>query len=86
MDDEKHDRYMRDMFDEKERNEIPSVLPAKDRIKLYKTKVIKRSIPSAIPKAGRNPLGTSKSQADFKIMPGSAKEAGARPITAGIAS
>jgi hypothetical protein len=52
---------MREMFDEKERNEIPSVLPAKDRIKLYKTKIIKRNIPSALPKAGRNPLGTSKS-------------------------
>jgi hypothetical protein len=63
MDDERHDRYMRDMFkdENKERNEIPSVLPAKDRIKLYKTKVIKRTIPSALPKAGRNPLGTSKS-------------------------
>jgi|TARA_B110001450_G_scaffold85645_1_gene81587 hypothetical protein len=64
MDDERHDRYMRDMFkdENKERNEIPSVLPAKDRIKLYKTKVIKRTIPSAFPgKGGRNPLGTSKS-------------------------
>lgn len=61
MDDERHDRYMRDMFKKNERKEIPSVLPAKDRIKLYKTKTIKRTIPSAIPKAGRNPLGTSKS-------------------------
>ena len=61
MDDERHDKYMRDMFKKNERKEIPSVLPAKDRIKLYKTKTIKRTIPSAIPKAGRNPLGTSKS-------------------------
>ena len=61
MDNDRHDRYMRDMFDGNERSKIQSVLPAKDRIKLYKTKVIKRTIPSAIPKAGRNPLGTSKS-------------------------
>lgn len=63
-------------------------MPAKDRIKLYKTKVIKRkeTIPSAIPKPGRNPLATSKSQVDFKVMPSSAKDAGARPITAGLVS
>jgi hypothetical protein len=64
MDDEKHDRYMRGMFENNERKEIPSVLPAKDRIKLYKTRVVKRkdTIPSATgTKAGRNPLATSKS-------------------------
>lgn len=86
MDDEKHDKYMRDMFEKDERKEIASVLPAKDRIKLYKTKLIKRTIPSALPKPGRNPLGTSKSQADFKVMPSSAKDSGARPITAGLVS
>jgi len=86
MDDEKHNKYMRNMYENDERKEIASVLPAKDRIKLYKTKLIKRSIPSAIPKPGRNPLGTSKSHADFKVMPSSAKDAGARPITAGMAS
>tara|TARA_B110000914_G_scaffold211400_1_gene211443 strand:- start:693 stop:959 length:267 start_codon:yes stop_codon:yes gene_type:complete len=88
MDDEKHDRYMRERFEKGERKEIASVLPAKDRIKLYKTKIVKRKEPltSAISKPGRNPLATSKSQADFKVMPSSAKEAGARPITAGLVS
>jgi len=38
MDDEKHEEYMRDMFRNyeyhpAERTDIPSVLPAKDRIK-----------------------------------------------------
>lgn len=85
MDDEKHDAEMRRMFRDEERTEIPSVLPAKDRIKLYRTKVIKRSIPSALP-AGRNPLKGAQSHHDLKVAPGSTKDAGTRPITAGIMS
>lgn len=50
MDDEKHEEYMRDMFRNyeyhpAERTDISSVLPAKDRIKQYKTRTIKRTIP-----------------------------------------
>lgn len=46
MDNEKHEEYMRNMFKyPKERTDISSVLPAKDRIKQYKTRTIKRSVP-----------------------------------------
>lgn len=49
MDDEKHERYMRTMFQEEERTEHSGVPPAKDRIKNYKCRSIKRTIPSEAP-------------------------------------
>jgi hypothetical protein len=38
MNDENHEKYMKEMFHEEERTDHPGVLPAKDRIKTYKTK------------------------------------------------
>lgn len=49
MDDENHDKYMREMFYNEERTEHKGVLPARDRIKQYKTKNIRRNIISAFP-------------------------------------
>lgn len=49
MDDENHDRYMREMFYNEERTEHKGILPARDRIKQYKTKNIRRNITTANP-------------------------------------
>lgn len=49
MDDENHDRYMREMFYNEERTEHKGILPARDRIKQYKTKNIRRNITTAFP-------------------------------------
>lgn len=49
MDDERHDRYMKDLFEDGERTEHKGILPARDRIKQYKTKNIRRNIISAMP-------------------------------------
>lgn len=87
MDDEKHEQYMRNMFIyPKERTDIASVLPAKDRIKQYKCRTIKHP-QTAI--GGRNTLAPAKSASDFKIMPASAKDSLGkdvlgRPTTAGF--
>ena len=51
MDDENHDRYMRDMFYNEERTEHKGILPARDRIRQYKTKNIRRNIISAMPQS-----------------------------------
>ena len=50
MDDDKHDRMMRDMFLDYERTEHKGIIPARERIKQYKTKNIRRNLPSALPK------------------------------------
>jgi len=49
MNDEGHEKYMKDFFYYKERTDHKGIIPAKDRIKQYKTKQIKRGIPSALP-------------------------------------
>lgn len=54
MDDEKHEQYMREIFEAEERTDHKGILPAKDRIKQYKTKAIRRNIPSAYPGAPQN--------------------------------
>ena len=54
MDDEKHDRYMREMFYHEERTEHKGILPARDRIKQYKTKNIRRNITTANPNKSQN--------------------------------
>lgn len=85
MSDEKHEKYMRDIFEFDERTEHKGVLPAKDRIKQYRTKNIKRSIPSAAPGLKGSRLHTIQSTNDLKVMPGSAKEANLqRPTTAAV--
>jgi hypothetical protein len=48
MDDDKHDRKLRDMFLYEERTEHKGIIPARERIKQYKTKNIRRNLPSAI--------------------------------------
>ena len=77
------------MFQEEERTEHSGVPPAKDRIKNYKCRSIKRTIPSAAAPTQivqrNNFIQGSKSQADFKMIPSTTKE-GTRPITAGIMS
>lgn len=47
MDDEKHEAYMREMFEHEERTEHKGIMPARDRIRQYKTKHIRRNLPSA---------------------------------------
>ena len=49
MDDDKHDKYLRDMFYYEERTEHKGIIPARERIKQYKTKNIRRNLPSALP-------------------------------------
>lgn len=93
MDDDKHDRKLRDMFldwgdGRVERTEHKGIIPARERIKQYKTKNIRRNLPSAILKqpGGKSRMHGVQSQVDLKA-PSSTKEAlGARPTTAGIAS
>ena len=46
---------MREIFEEQERTDHKGILPAKDRIKQYKTKTIRRNIPSAYPGASAQP-------------------------------
>ena len=54
MDDDLHDKYMKSMFysgstsipDDAERSECPGVIPARERIKQYKTRQIRRHIPN----------------------------------------
>ena len=59
MDDDKHDRKLRDMFlYPPERTEHKGIIPARERIKQYKTKTIRRNLPSALPK----PTGKSRMQ------------------------
>lgn len=85
MDDEQHERYMKDIFAEGERTDHKGIIPAKDRIKQYKTRLIKRQAPgTAAPGAQpRRELPIFQSQPDFKLMPASAKEVkGPRPVTA----
>ena len=52
MDDDLHDKYLRDMFYylPVERTEHKGIIPARERIKQYKTKSIRRFMPSALPK------------------------------------
>jgi len=77
---------MRDIFKFEQRTEHKGVLPAKDRLKSYKTKNIKRHIPSAVPQSlqGKR-LQSIQSVSDLKVMPSSAKEAAmVRPTTAAV--
>ena len=49
MDDDKHDKMLRAMFEYDERTEHKGIIPARERIKQYKTKTIRRNLPSALP-------------------------------------
>lgn len=86
MNDELHERHMKDIFAEGERTDHKGIIPAKDRIKQYKTRLIKRQAPSTALPGGPQPrreLPIFQSQQDFKVMPASAKEVkGPRPVTA----
>lgn len=91
MDEEKNDKFMKEMFIYEERTEHKGVIPAKDRIRQYKTKnIMGNSIQSACPKPptakgarGARNLAGAQSAVDFKVMPNSTK-AGGRPTTAAI--
>jgi hypothetical protein len=90
MDDEQHDRYMREMFYNEERTEHKGVLPARERIKQYKTKSIRRNITTAVgsksvvTKKGGN---LSQSLNTLQIVPEDGKvKFDDRPITAGVGS
>lgn len=87
MDDDKHDKYLRDMFAWEERTEHKGIIPARERIKQYKTKNIRRNLPSALPpkaQAGKSRMLGVQSQADLKAA-ASAKGM-ARPTTAGLSA
>lgn len=74
---------MRQIFEEGERTDHPKILPAKDRIKQYKTKIIRRNIPSAFPTQALNRQQSgAQSTAQFKGLPPSAGAAKIRPVTA----
>ena len=49
MDDDKHDKMLRAMFEYEERTEHKGIVPARERIKQYKTRTIRRNLPSALP-------------------------------------
>lgn len=87
LDDERHEQYMREIFEAEERTDHKGILPAKDRIRQYKTKNIRRNIPSAFPNASQQTtrLKSSmiKSTQEFKGMPPQgAKDDKIRPVTA----
>jgi hypothetical protein len=90
MDDEIHDRYIREMFEEGERTEHKGILPARDRIKQYKTKNIRRNITTAFPTSkslnNKKNIG-AQSVSNLQTVPEDGKVKFAdRPITAGVAS
>lgn len=82
MDDEKHESYMREVFKNEMRTDHKGIMPAKDRIRQYKTRFIKPS--TAAPGGNaRRELNFAQSQPAFKVMPGSAKDGkDNRPVTA----
>ncbi len=85
-DDEQHDKYLKDMFYNEERTEHKGILPARERIKQYKTKVIRRQQglpPRSSLQQKYRMIGVS-STADIKQQ--STAKAADRPTTAGIAS
>jgi|DEB0MinimDraft_12_1074336.scaffolds.fasta_scaffold44949_1 hypothetical protein len=93
MDDEKHEKYMREMFEYEERTEHRGVIPARDRIKQFKTRKVfdGRNITSAIkgPTTAigmpRSKMTGAKSAATFnKVAPHSTKAGGLRPTTAAV--
>lgn len=99
MDDEAHEKRMKAMFsfDESTENDdfvdIPErtahdkILPAKDRIKQYKTKNLRRNIPSAWPATSQGRLKSgAQSTANFKGLPASAGADKIRPITAAVSA
>ena len=83
MDDEKHDKYMKDMYHYEERTEHKGILPAKERIKQYKIQKIKKPWP--VPKSGVTRMhGGTQSQTDLKKDMG--QKFDQRPTTAGLLS
>ena len=90
MDDDNHDKYLRAMFEYYERTEHKGIIPARDRIKQYKTKTIRRNLPSALPTQPAQRMQGVQSQADLMMKGASAAKdfAGVRPTTAatGVAS
>lgn len=57
MDDERHERYMKEIFANEQRTDHRGIIPAKDRIRQYKTRLLKRQAPStAFPGAQRREL------------------------------
>lgn len=92
MDDEKHDKYMKMLFEEQERTEIKGILPARDRIKQYKTKSIRRNINvNGSSRTLVNQLSKAagaQSMATLQTVPeeGGKVKFADRPTTAGIAS
>lgn len=87
LDEIKRDKEMREMFHMEERTEILGILPAKDRIKNYKVKALRKNLPSALPpKAGflqsriAGVKSTTNLQAKVKL------KGEERPVTAGLVS
>ena len=75
MDDDKHDRKLRDMFRYDERTEHKGIIPARERIKQYKTKNIRRQLPTSMSKpTGKSRMHGVQSQVDLKA-PTTTKEA-----------
>lgn len=89
MDDDKHDKMLRAMFEYDERTEHKGIIPARERIKQYKTKTIRRNLPSALPTqpTAKSRMQGVQSQADLKA-PTTKDFGGVRPTTAatGVAS
>lgn len=74
---------MREIFEDSKRTEHKGVPPARDRIKSYKVKGIKRNVPSAFPTITDKKSMHIQSQPNIKAVPSSAKEIGLlRPTTA----
>lgn len=87
MDDDNHDRYMKEMFYNEERTEHKGILPARDRIKQYKTKTLRRNINTAHSNTRDMKMNGAKSMATLQTVPEDVKVKFAdRPTTAGIAS
>ena len=87
LDEIRRDKEMREMFHMEERTEILGILPAKDRIKNYKVKALRKNLPSALPlKAGilQSRIAGVKSTTNLqaKLRPKGEE----RPVTAGMVS
>jgi hypothetical protein len=87
LDEIKRDKNMREMFQMEERTEILGILPAKDRIKNYKVKALRKNLPSALPpKSGFLQSRIAGVKSTTNLQAKARPKGEERPVTAGLVS
>lgn len=87
LDEIKRDKNMREMFQMEERTEILGILPAKDRIKNYKVKALRKNLPSALPpKTGFLQSRIAGVKSTTNLQAKARPKGEERPVTAGLVS